>query len=98
MNCKKGKMSLTDLEVPAFLAGIVAPGGNDFGTGIGFIASALTLTLATPLPGLSAEGCASRMARRLLSPRTGVRFTNTQPTFGTGLPPIKRPSSNNHSY
>ncbi len=28
--------------------------------------------------------------------RTGNRSTNTHPTCGTGLPPIKRPCSNNH--
>ena len=56
MNCKNGKMSFTDFELSTLLAGNVAPGGNDFGTGIGFIASALTFTLATPLPGLSDAG------------------------------------------
>ena len=80
----------------AFFEGNVAPGGGDLGTGIGFIASALTFTLGADsfLPPFSA----SRMERRLLSPRTGVRLTNTHPTFGTGLPPISRPSSNNHAY
>ena len=32
-----------------------------------------------------------RVARRLVGPRTGVRITNTQPTLGTGLPPMSRP-------
>ena len=35
---------------------------------------------------------------RLTGPLTGSRSTNTQPTNGTGLPPIKRPSSNSHGY
>ena len=30
--------------------------------------------------------------------RTGKRSINTQPTFGTGLPPMRRPASNNHGY
>jgi hypothetical protein len=40
---------------------------------------------------------ASRTARRLAGPRTGARSTNTQPTCGTGLPPIRRPSSKSQS-
>ena len=36
--------------------------------------------------------------RRLATPRTGERSTNTQPTSGTGLPPISRPSSKSHVY
>ena len=39
-----------------------------------------------------------RVALRLTGPRTGTRSTKTQPTCGTGLPPINRPSSNSHSY
>ncbi|NDB05551.1 MAG: hypothetical protein EBX95_07330 [Acidimicrobiia bacterium] len=95
-----GNTSLTVFPVAgaaaAFFGGSVAPGGSDFGTGIGFIASALTFTLGATsfFPPFSA----SRMDRRLLSPRTGVRLTKTHPTFGTGLPPISRPSSNNHGY
>ena len=38
---------------------------------------------------------ASRTARLLIGPRTGARGTNTQPTWGTGLPPMSRSSSNN---
>jgi hypothetical protein len=30
--------------------------------------------------------------------RTGLRSMNTHPTFGTGLPPMSRPASNNHPY
>ena len=41
---------------------------------------------------------ASRVARRLMGPRTGVREVNTQPMPGTGLPPMRRPSSKSHSY
>ena len=40
---------------------------------------------------------ASLVALRLVGPRTGVRITNTHPTAGTGLPPMRRPSSNSHS-
>src|SRR6188508_1437748 len=39
----------------------------------------------------------ARVARRLVGPRTGARITNTQPTLRTGLPPIRRPSSNSQS-
>ena len=38
------------------------------------------------------------MARRLVGPRTGARSMNTQPTWGTGLPPIRRPFSKSHGY
>src|SRR5436853_2297325 len=41
---------------------------------------------------------ASRTDRRLAGPRTGARSTKTHPTFGTGLPPISRPSSKSHWY
>ncbi len=41
---------------------------------------------------------ASRVERRLAGPRTGARRTNTQPTPGTGFPPISRPSSNSQVY
>ena len=37
-----------------------------------------------------------KVARRLTGPRTGVRSRNTHPTPGTGLPPIRRPSSKTH--
>ena len=37
---------------------------------------------------------ASLTARRLVGPRTGARSMNTQPTWGTGLPPMRRPRSN----
>ena len=38
-----------------------------------------------------------RVALRLTGPRTGMRSTKTQPTWGTGFPPIRRPSSKSHS-
>ncbi len=41
---------------------------------------------------------ASRTATRLFGPRTGVRGVKIQPTPGTGLPPINRPSSKSHLY
>jgi hypothetical protein len=41
---------------------------------------------------------ASRVATRLLGPRTGVRGVKIQPTLGTGFPPTRRPSSNSHRY
>jgi len=37
------------------------------------------------------------VARRLSGPRTGTRSTKTQPIPSTGLAPMRRPSSNNHS-
>src|SRR5690349_159 len=36
---------------------------------------------------------AAEVARRLTGPRTGVRSRKTQPTPGTGFPPMSRPSS-----
>ncbi len=39
-----------------------------------------------------------RVALRLTGPRTGTRSTHTHPTCGTGLPPIRRPSSKSHVY
>ncbi|CAB4599870.1 unannotated protein [freshwater metagenome] len=41
---------------------------------------------------------ASFTALRLTGPRTGMRGTNTQPMCGTGLPPMRRPSSKSQSY
>jgi len=38
----------------------------------------------------------SAVAARLLGPRMGKRGVKIHPTPGTGLPPISRPSSNNH--
>ena len=97
-------MSLTDFEPLGDFSGVfarrVAPGGGDFGTGMGFMATALTLARVR-LAGMTSSsepGLASRTARRLLSPRTGTRSTNTHPILGTGLPPIKRPSSNSQGY
>ncbi len=48
------------------------------------------LELLPSLPSL-----ASRVARLLAGPRTGTRGTNTQPMPSTGLPPMRRSSSNN---
>ena len=81
---------------------LLRPGGGDVGTGIGSIAAALALRLLRPL---SLSRCEPRFAPprdapvafRLTGPRTGRRSTNTQPTCGTGLPPIRRPSSKSHS-
>ena len=79
------------------------PGGGAVGTGIGCDASLLArppvrprrlLGRAVPLELF----LASLTARRLIGPRTGTRGTKTQPTLGTGLPPMSRPSSNNQSY
>ena len=68
-----------------------APGGGVFGTGIGLRASGLGVcSFATTLP--------VRTALRLVSPRAGTRLTNTQPTWGTGLPPMSLPSSKSHLY
>ena len=39
---------------------------------------------------------ASLTERRLAGPRTGTRSMKTQPTCGTGLPPISRPGSKSH--
>src|SRR3954454_2845357 len=50
---------------------------------------------------LSVDFCARAarwVERRLATPRTGERSTNTQPTPAIGLPPMRRPSSNNHVY
>jgi len=65
-----------------------AEGGGVLGTGIGADASLLGRLAARPGAFLS------RTARRLTGPRTGARGTKTQPTWGTGLPPMSRPSSN----
>src|SRR5687768_13767797 len=41
---------------------------------------------------------ASLTDRRLMGPRTGERSMNTHPTWGTGLPPTRRPWSKSHPY
>ena len=46
----------------------------------------------------SSDCLASFTDCRLFGPRTGERSTNTQPTCGTGLPPMSRPCSNSQSY
>ena len=71
----------------------MAPGGGAVGTGIGRLASLLAFRRLTD----SAPPDPDR-DRRLTGPFTGSRSTKTQPTNGTGLPPIRRPSSNNHGY
>src|SRR5882757_3396231 len=81
------------------------PGGGAFGTGIGPRSSPLELGpaccaffTAEPDPARVRFRPAARVAMRLFGPRTGVRAMNTHPTPGTGFPPIRRPSSNSHSY
>jgi len=78
------------------------PGGGADGTGIGWLASGLpTRTLSALRPrrdrAAGSERWESRTAFRLIGPRTGTRFTNTQPTCGTGFPPTNRPSSKSYS-
>ena len=72
-------------------------GGGAVGTGIGWLASRLAdrrtgFGSPRPLPPPRAARC----DLRLIGPLTGRRSTNTQPTYGTGLPPISRPSSKSH--
>ena len=79
-----------------------APGGGAVGTGIGCEASLLARPPVRPARLLGRAGLfevflASLTARRLIGPRTGTRGTKTQPTLGTGLPPMSRPSSNSQS-
>ena len=87
----------------AFLAGAASvladaflarrpPGGGLVGMGSGSLASSEPDEV--PRFGLRA----SRVARRLVGPRTGVRHTKTQPMAGTGLAPRRRPSSKSQSY
>src|SRR6266511_3171755 len=76
----------------ACVAPFGGPSGGVLGTGIGRLAS-----LLAERRGLAASRAAVR-ALRLTGPFTGTRLTNTQPTYGTGLPPISRPSSNSHGY
>ena len=54
-------------------------------------------SLDAVLAGLAAF-LASLTDRRLSGPRTGERSMNTQPTWGTGLPPTSRPWSNSQPY
>ena len=55
------------------------------------ICSADLLGRLGQLPGLAHRAAAGRAAH-------GYRSMNTQPTWGTGLPPISRPWSNSHGY
>src|SRR5439155_26597867 len=80
-------------------------GGGALGAGIGPSSTPLDVgpvrldfLTAEPAPARSLLRLAARVAMRLFGPRTGVRATKTQPTPGNGLPPIRRPSSNSHSY
>src|SRR5690606_34497587 len=77
------------------VAAFLARGGGLVGTGIGPLASGEAFRAGAffALPFL-----ASRTARRLVSPRTGLRGRKIHPTCSTGLPPIRRPSSNSHGY
>ena len=78
--------------VPAAFLARPAPGGGLVGTGSGRLASSEPEDVPRFAPRFS------RVARRLVGPRTGVRHTKTQPMAGTGLAPRSRPSSNNQSY
>lgn len=84
--------------------GASARGGGAVGTGIGPVAAidwrrlgpsaaAAPVALAARVRGVRP----SRTDLRLAGPRTGVRRTNTHPTSGTGLPPMRRPSSKSQS-
>ena len=64
--------------------------------GIGALASLLAFFGTATAPRLAASW--ARIAFLLTGPRTGVRSTNTQPTCGTGLPPIRRPWVKSHGY
>ena len=92
--------------------GVARPGGGVVGTGIGAAASLLARRPDPRLPldswsvwvdppsaaALRPDGgFDARTALRLIGPRTGLRATQTHPTCGTGLPPTRRPSSNNQS-
>src|SRR5262245_1705562 len=69
-------------------------GGGAFGTGSGCDASLLG---RPPARVVAVVGLPlSRTARRPIGPLTGARGTNTHPTWGTGLPPMRRPSSKSH--
>jgi hypothetical protein len=61
------------------------------------VAAALVVVFATRSAALATLR-ASLTARRLVGPRTGARSMNTQPTWGTGFPPISRPFSNSQGY
>ncbi len=74
-------------------------GGGDVGTGGGPLADRTLLDLRLPPEDESRlRRSAARDDIRLLGPRTGVRSVKIQPTSGTGLPPMRRPSSKSQSY
>ena len=80
----------------------VGRGGRRARRRLGGVASAVAalaggFAASTVVGGLGAF-LASLTERRLAGPRTGDRSMKTQPTCGTGLPPIRRPSSNSHAY
>ena len=83
-NCKNGMSS--------FAIFCFALGGGAFGIGMGLLAAALAgaASFLTTFPVFT--------ERRLVGPRTGKRSTKTHPTRGTGLPPMRRPSSKSHLY
>ena len=84
---------------PARAAGgraLRGPGGGAVGTGIGRLASLLAVRRLALGSDDRPPLRAARWDLRLTAPFTGRRSTKTQPTFGTGLPPISRPSSNSH--
>ncbi len=93
--------AITAADAALSLPAIRAPGGGALGTGMGRLASGLPTRIVVDFalePAGLRRRLASFIALRLMAPRTGMRGTNTQPMCGTGLPPIRRPSSNNQSY
>src|SRR5436190_19928473 len=88
----------------AVATGVATVGGSTGALAAAFLTAFLTFGGAVFLTGpLRASAFrvslrASRTERRLVGPRTGARRTNTQPTFGTGFPPISRPPSNSQEY
>src|SRR3954452_8646530 len=76
------------------LVATAGPGGGAVGTGIGCSAGTEPVPRAARVDVDRVDCLASLRDCLLLGPRTGSRSTNTQPTCGTGLPPISRPGSN----
>ena len=73
------------------------PPRRRFAGALPFVASEAATALAGAATSFAAR-FASLTERRLNGPRTGDRFMKTQPTYGTGLPPTRRPGSNSHAY
>ncbi len=95
-------------ESPSSASFALRPGGGDLGVGIGPDASLLPVRTVLssrddprrerPPDDRRLPPPDPRVAFRLIGPRTGTRSTHTQPTCGTGLPPMRRPSSKSHVY